>query len=98
MTGTEDTAFEIVAERMVEAYVDLSAMHAGDSLMVRQYMKIAAEGDYIKYGEVPYDDLQNIPLLWITPKPGMYGVKLTIQQTAGVNRAFPYAVFSLNRR
>jgi len=97
MTGAEDTVFEVTSERMVEAYVDLTSMKAGDSIIVRQHMRIAPGGPYVKYGEVPFDDVQPFPLLWIVPKPGAYGVKLTIQQTAGANRTFPYAGFTENR-
>jgi hypothetical protein len=98
MTGAENTVFEVTEERVVEGYVDLTNMQAGDSISVKEYMRIASGGAYVLYGSQPLNDAQTIALLWITPKPGAYGVKLTIQQTAGVNRTFAYAVFKENRR
>jgi len=98
MTGAEDLVFEVTDyKRFVEAFVDLSPMQAGDSIIVRQYMRIISGGAYKMYADVPYDDAQIIQLLWVVPKPSNYGLKLTIQQTAGANRIFTYAVFKENR-
>ena len=99
MTGAQDTVFEVTDyKNFVEAYVDLTNMQAGDSVTVREYMKIVSGGAYVLYGTETYTDAQTINLLWITPKPNNYGIKFTMQQTAGVNRTFPYAVFREKRR
>lgn len=99
MDGAEDTAFEVTDyKRMVEAYIDLSNMQAGDHIDVRQYMKIEPGGAYVQYAEIPYDDEQDYKMLWITPKPNSYGIKVTLQQTVGANRTLAYAVFKEKRK
>lgn len=99
MTGGEDVVFEVTDyKRHIEAYLDMSNMQAGDHVDVRQYVKIASGGAYVQYAEIPYDDAQDYPMLWITPKPNSYGIKVTAQQTIGAHRTFTYAVFKEKRR
>ncbi|MEM1532426.1 MAG: hypothetical protein QW599_06245 [Nitrososphaerota archaeon] len=80
-------------QRYLEGYIDLSPMASGDTIVVRQYMKISGTGDYVKYAEESYSGAQSLPLLYITTKPARYGIKITIQQTAGTNRTFTYQFF-----
>ncbi|MEM2587952.1 MAG: hypothetical protein QXV23_06595 [Candidatus Bathyarchaeia archaeon] len=80
-------------QRYLEGYVDLTPMASGDTIVIRQYMKISATGDYVKYAEESYSGAQSLPLLYITTKPARYGIKITIQQTAGTNRTFTYQFF-----
>jgi hypothetical protein len=97
MDGSEQTVVldEIAGnpQRFLEGYVDLSPMASGDTIVVRQYMKISATGDYVKYAEETYSNAQTIPLLYVTTKPGRYGIKITVQQTAGTYRTFTYQFF-----
>jgi len=80
-------------QRFLEGYIDLTPLDSGDTIVVRQYMKISATGDYVKYAEESYSGAQSLPLLYITTKPARYGIKITIQQTAGTNRTFTYQFF-----
>jgi hypothetical protein len=97
MDGTEKVVIldEVAGnpQRFLEGYIDLSPMASGDTIVIRQYMKIASAGDYVKYAEETYSDAQSIPLLYIVTKPGRYGIKVTAQQTAGTNRTFTYQFF-----
>jgi hypothetical protein len=97
MDGTEK---EVVLDevsgnpsRFLEGYIDLTPMASGDTIVVRQYMKIASAGAYVKYAEETYTDAQSLPLLYIVSKSGRYGVKITAQQTAGTNRTLTYQFF-----
>lgn len=80
-------------QRYLEGYVDLSPMASGDTIVVRQYMKISATGDYIKYAEETYSGAQTLPLLYIITKPAKYGLRITIQQTSGTYRTLTYQFF-----
>jgi hypothetical protein len=80
-------------QRFLEGYIDLTPMQSGDTIIVRQYMKITATGDYVKYAEETYSDAQTLPLLYIVTKPGRYGIKITAQQTAGTYRSLQYQFF-----
>lgn len=98
MDGNEDTVFEVTTAGVVEGYIDLTNMGAADNVTINQYIRIVSGGPYVLYGSLPYTGVQSIPMLWIVEKPGIYGVKVTAHQTAGVNRTFPYAYFIENRR
>jgi hypothetical protein len=80
-------------QRFLEGYIDLSPMASGDTIVIRQYMKISATGDYVKYAEETYSGAQTLPLLYITTKSGRYGIKITAQQTAGTYRSLTYQFF-----
>jgi hypothetical protein len=97
MDGTEKEVVldEITGNppRFLEGYIDLSPMASGDTIVVRQYMKIAPDGSYAKYAEETYSGAQSLPLLYIVTKPGRYGIKVTAQQTAGSYRSLTYQFF-----
>jgi hypothetical protein len=97
MDGTEkDLVLDEVTgnpPRFLEGYVDLSPMASGDTIVVRQYMKIAPAGAYVKYAEETYSGAQALPLLYVVTKPGRYGIKVTAQQTAGTYRSLTYQFF-----
>jgi hypothetical protein len=97
MDGTEKTVVldEVTGnpQRFLEGYIDLSPMASGDTIVIRQYMKITATGAYVKYAEETYSGAQTLPLLYITTKSGRYGIKITAQQTAGTNRTLSYQFF-----
>jgi hypothetical protein len=80
-------------QRFLEGYIDLSPMASGDTIVIRQYMKITATGAYVKYAEEAYSGAQSLPLLYIVTKPGRYGIKVTAQQTAGTYRTLAYQFF-----
>ena len=80
-------------QRYLEGYVDLSNMASGDTIVIRQYMKIKETGSYVKYAEETFSGAQSLPMLYIVTKPAKYGLKITLQQTAGTYRSFDYQFF-----
>jgi hypothetical protein len=88
--GTEQTLLEFEGVAKIIGYVDLSAMAIGDTIIIRQYMKIAANGSYKKYVEQPSVGIQPEPLLYITPKETDVAILITLQQTTGALKRFPY--------
>lgn len=98
LDGTEQTLYENTdVKRIVELFVDISPMQAGDVVTVKEYMKPKSGGAYVEYGGETYEDAQTIKLLYITPKPNQNGLKVTIQQTAGAFRTIDYQYFIENR-
>jgi hypothetical protein len=89
MDGTEQVLLEktdgVIA--LVDGYVDLTNMAVGDTIIIRQYMKVRTGGDYVKYAEETYTGAQAVPLIYISVKPAKIAVKVTAEQTAGVNRS-----------
>lgn len=94
MDGTEQTVKEILTTiNKLHCFVDLTPMLAGDTVVVRQYMKIASAGVFVQYAEETYNDVQTLPLLYVVTKPANYGIRITIQQTGGTNRTFDWETF-----
>jgi hypothetical protein len=97
MDGTEKNIVldEITGnpQRFLEGYIDLTPMASGDTIVIRQYMKIDSAGAYVKYAEETYSGAQSLPLLYVTTKSGRYGIKVTAQQTGGTNRTLTYQFF-----
>jgi hypothetical protein len=93
--GTEQIVVEATGtlEFQLDGYIDLTNMASGDTVVVREYMKIQPAGSYVKYAQEPYSGAQDIPLLHVLTKPARYGLKVTLQQTAGTNRDYPYQFF-----
>jgi len=87
--GSEQTIIEYVGGRL-SLYIDLSNMGAGDTITVRQYMRVKPTGTYAKYWEEEYKDAQPNPIIYVVPKETFVGIKVTLQQTAGVMRAFDW--------
>lgn len=90
MDGNELVLVEKTDDKigLLEGLVDLSPMQAGDTIIIREYMKVKAAGAYAKYAEASYSDAQNIPLLAIITRQAKTAIKVTAQQTAGANRTF----------
>ena len=68
-------------------------MDTGDEIVVRQYIKIKNGGVYLKYAERTYSGKQAFDILYLTTKPTVYGIKITLQQTSGTYRSFDYQFF-----
>jgi len=79
----------------VEAYIDLSSLAEGESITVKQYMKIRPDGDFRKYAEETYTGVQPLPLLYVVTKPAVYGLKIEIEMTnpPARDKSFDYQVF-----
>ncbi len=89
--GTEQTLVEFTELGKVEGYINLSNLTFGDTVVIRQYQKVY--GIYGQYAEETYSDVQVLPAVYITPKSGKDGVKITLQQTAGILRGFTHCFF-----
>ena len=92
--NTETTVVEITAQSddyVVEGYLDLGALASGDTLVVKEY--IAVDGaNYRTYATVTYSGPVSDPIIRFHTKQLLYSMKykVTITQTAGTLRSFPY--------
>jgi hypothetical protein len=92
--GSEQTVKEIITTvNKLHAFIDLTNLAGGDTIVVRQFMKIKTAGTYIKYAEETYSGAQSLPMLYIQTKPAKYGIKITLQQTGGTNRTYDWQSF-----
>lgn len=80
--GSEQTLVEYTETGRVSGYIDLNKMQLGDKTIIRQYLRV--NGFYSKYAEEAYENTQNTPIIYVTPKETDKGLKITLQQTNGL--------------
>lgn len=90
--GTEQRVFSIDRTQpfIIDGYIDLSNMKAGDEAVIRQYVRVKPDGELKKYAEETYHGIQELPMIYIKPKTAFYGVLITLQQTAGAPFSFDW--------
>lgn len=95
--GTEQTIYINNAPagvfEPVKVQVDCTNMAAGDVTVLRSYFRVAAGGNLIKKDEVTLNGAQDPALKNVELEPNRYGVQVTLEQTAGTNRDYDWAVF-----
>ena len=95
MNGSEQVMVvsENGVQHYLEGFIDLSNVVLGDTVVIRQYVKIRGNGDYIKRYEQEYSGPFDKPLATFDTRMAKYGIKVTLQQTAGVYRTIPWQFF-----
>lgn len=90
--GTEQIVFSFDRAQpfIIDGYIDLSNMKAGDTTVIRQYVKLKPGGELRKYGEEAYFGAQQLPVIYIKPKTAIYGVQITLQQKEGSPFSFDW--------
>lgn len=78
-------------------YVDLNNMAGGDTTDFKVYYRIADAGGWLQHSYASYTGVDgglangNV-LIAISLGPARHGLRITLQQTAGVNRAYAWEV------
>ncbi len=92
--GTVQTLTDTTANKYFTFKIDTSEMNDsdGDVLVLTIYDVVLSAGVYGIYQQETYTGEQDAPIkflapLWITEK-----IKVTMEQTAGVNKDFPWAL------
>lgn len=85
--GSEQIVAELTEAARLSGYISLSNMEAGDTVTLRQYVRLS--DTWGKHAEENYSGPQNLPIIYFTSKEIASGLKVTLQQTAGL-RTFPY--------
>lgn len=85
LDATDKTLVEVtdIKAGEIEAWVDLTPMVGGDTIVIRYSRKLKAAGTYAKYAEETYTGAQTIPALCIMSKKIYRDTKVTAQQTGG---------------
>lgn len=93
MDGSEMSILDITnnTTSMLSGYIDLSNMLVGDIVIIRMYARIF--GVWRLYHDETYSGVQTLPLIYITPKPKSEGVRVSIQQTAGLYKMISYEFY-----
>lgn len=82
---------EVEKGEEISGYIDLSAMQAGDTVQIRQYVKVDVE--FKLYASEPYNGTQSSPALYFPKKISATSMKITLEQTAGIYRRYPHAFY-----
>jgi hypothetical protein len=94
--GTEQTVWTTDAPsgsfepRVV--FIEATNMAASDSITIKEYYRIKSGGSYVMLDTRVYSDAQTRKLIKVTLEPNRYGIKVTLQQTAGTNRNYDWEV------
>jgi len=93
--GSEQVILEYVGNiSMIQGWIDLSNLEFGigesDTVIIREYVKINPDGDYVLHASSTYSGAQEDPALYIMPRLSGYALKITIQQVSGTLKSFDY--------
>jgi len=66
---------------------------ATETTVLRTYYRIVGAAAYILQDSVTYAGVLDPDLINIDLEPNRYGIQVTIEKTAGTNRAYPWEVF-----
>lgn len=88
--GTEQEVLNTSGRGKYEGWIDLVNMQAGDTVDVKEYVMLKSGGSFRLYATTTYSGVQAEPAIHVTRKLSEYGLKVTLQQTAGVNRTYDY--------
>jgi len=73
--------------------IDFTNHTATETVVIKTHYRIAPGGVHREQDSVTYAGVPAEPLINIDLEPNRYGVKVTIQKTAGTNRAYDWEVF-----
>jgi hypothetical protein len=70
--------------------IDFTNHTATETVVIREYYRIKSGGGLIKNDEIQFAGVQDPLLKTVTLEPNRFGVKVTIEKTAGTNRAYDF--------
>jgi len=73
--------------------IDCTNHTVAETIVLRVYYRITAGGNYIAEDADTYVGLIDPELISIDLAPNRFGIKVTIEKTAGANKAYDWAVF-----
>ena len=90
--NTETTVVDIPTQSefyIVEGYIDLSALASGDAVVVKEYM--AVDGVNLRlFAQASFSGPVSEPVIRLHTKTFKNKYKVTITQTSGTLKTFPY--------
>jgi len=73
--------------------IDFTNHTAAETVVIKTHYRIALGGAHIEQDTATYAGVVSPELINIDLDPNRYGIKVTIQKTAGTNRAYDWEVF-----
>jgi len=95
--GTEQTIFIVdnpdFPFEPTKLLIDFTNNTASETVDVNVYYRIKEGGSYVLHSTLSYSGVQSPPLKDIDLLPNTFGVKVTVQKTAGSNLSYDYEVY-----
>jgi len=93
--GTEQLVFEFERAEpfQLHGWINLKNLEEEDEVWIRQYHRLAVDGEFSLYAKEKYEGKQEEPLVYITPKTSLRPIRITIQQTKGKFKYFPWEFY-----
>lgn len=90
--GTEQTLNTSVFVGVHVVQVDLSAMQAGDTVVLRAKTKVLTAGATTIFIEQTFTGVQTEPIVQTEPVTSPFSFTATLQRTGGSDRAYPWSI------
>jgi hypothetical protein len=92
--GTEQTLWDVTTDKTFAGRLTLGLMQSGDIVVIRTYYKVRSTSTLDQEWEDTYRDAQTTKkVIKFAPEPSNVEYKVTLQQTAGTNRAYDWKLF-----
>ena len=95
MTGAEQILLEqpdgIISR--ISGYIDLTNLAGGDTVIIRMYLRVISGGAWRLYHQDEYNGPVAPAVVHVVERPENHGLRLTLQQTAGVNKVIDYEFY-----
>jgi hypothetical protein len=94
--GTEQTLWDVTTNKWFSGWIDLENMASGDTTVIKTYVKVRSTGvaTLSLWSVDTYVDAQtNKPIVFVAPMPSDIEFKVTLTQSAGTNRVYPWKVY-----
>jgi hypothetical protein len=94
--GTPQTLIDETTNKWFSGYIDLENMASGDTVIIKTYIKVRSTGvaTLALWSTDTYVDAQTTKaVVFCAPMPSDVEFKITLTQTAGTFRVFPWKFF-----
>jgi hypothetical protein len=92
--GTEQTLWDVTTDKTFTGLVDLQLMQSGDTVVLKQYTKVRTTSTLALEWLDTYTGAQTSKtIIKFHPFPSNVELKVTLTQTAGVNRDYDWKLY-----
>ena len=94
--GTEQTVWDVTTDKWFSGYIDLENMATGDTVTLKRYIKVRSTGVstlVMEWSFTYYNEQINKKIIYFAPLPSNVEYKVTLTQSTGTNRVYPFKLF-----
>ena len=95
--GTEQTVWDVTTSKWFSGYISLEQMTTGDTVLIKRYIKVRSTGASALVQDSPtetyVDEQVAKKVLYFAPMPADVEYKVTLTQTVGTFRIFPWKIY-----